>query len=52
MQFHIHFFFKLGPLVVFESILSVQGDEVSKLNDMIVVVKDLRNFEFKLILVD
>ena len=36
----------------FESILSVHGDEVSMLNDMIVVVEDLRNVEFNLILVD
>ena len=43
---------KLGPLVAFESILSVHGDEVSMLNDMIVVVEDLRNVEFNLILVD
>ena len=52
----IYFFFqvctKLGPLVAFESILSVHGDEVSMLNDMIVVVEDLRNVEFNLILVD
>jgi hypothetical protein len=43
---------KLGPLVAFESILSVHGDEISMLNDMIVVVEDLRNVEFNLILVD
>ena len=38
--------------MAFESILSVHGDEVSMLNDMIVVVEDLRNVEFNLILVD
>ena len=32
--------------MAFESILSVHGDEVSMLNDMIVVVEDLRNVEF------
>ena len=38
--------------MAFESILSVHGDEISMLNDMIVVVEDLRNVEFNLILVD
>ena len=56
IDIYFYFYFqvctKLGPLVAFESILSVHGDEVSMLNDMIVVVEDLRNVEFNLILVD
>ena len=42
----------LGPLVCFESLLSVHKDEMTMFNDMIVVVEDLRNVEFNLILVD
>ena len=43
---------KLGPLVCFESLLNSYGDENSMINDMIVVIEDLRNVEFNLILVD
>ena len=43
---------QLGPLVSFESLLSLYGGEISMFNDMIVVVEDLRNVEFNLILVD
>ena len=42
----------IGPLVAFESLLSIHGDESMMFNDMIVVVEDLRNVEFNLILVD
>ena len=41
-----------GPLVCFESLLSLYGGETPMFNDMIVVVEDLRNVEFNLILVD
>jgi len=43
---------EIGPLVAFESLLSLNGDEDMMFNDMIVVVEDLRNVEFNLILVD
>ena len=43
---------EIGPLVAFESLLSVHSDELMMFNDMIVVVEDLRNVEFNLILVD
>ena len=43
---------QLGPLVTFESLLSLYGGETAMFNDMIVVVEDLRNVEFNLILVD
>jgi inositol polyphosphate-4-phosphatase len=42
----------LGPLAYFESLLSLHGDETTMFNDMIVVIEDLRNVEFTLILVD
>ena len=43
---------QLGPLVCFESLLSVYGSEMMMFNDMIVAVEDLRNVEFTLIMVD
>lgn len=43
---------QLGPLVCFESLLSMHGEDVMIFNDMIVAVEDLRNVEFNLILVD
>merc|ERR1712045_135651 len=43
---------EIGPLVAFESLLSLNSDEDMMFNDMIVVVEDLRNVEFNLILVD
>ena len=43
---------QMGPLVCFESLLSLHGNEVAMFNDMIVVIEDLRNVEFNLILVD
>ena len=43
---------QLGPLVCFESLLSVYGNEMMMFNDMIVAVEDLRNVEFTLIPVD
>lgn len=43
---------QLGPLVAFESLLSVHAKELVMFNDMIVVIEDLRNVEFNLILVD
>lgn len=43
--------FSLGPLVSFESLLSLYGEDVAIFNDMIVAVEDLRNVEFSLIMV-
>ena len=48
----LHVCFQLGPLVCFESLLSLHGNETMMFNDMIVAVEDLRNVEFTLILVD
>ena len=42
----------LGPLVTFESLLSLHGEDVTIFNDMIVAVEDLRNVEFTLVIVD
>jgi hypothetical protein len=42
----------MGPLVSFEGLLSLHGEDVTIFNDMIVAVEDLRNVEFTLILVD
>ena len=42
----------LGPLVSFESLLSLHGEDVTIFNDMIVAVEDLRNVEFTLVIVD
>ena len=39
-------------MVSFESLLSLYGGETVMFNDMIVVIEDLRNVEFNLILVD
>jgi hypothetical protein len=41
-----------GPLVCFEGLLSLYGNEVKMFNDMIVAVEDLRSVEFTLILVE
>ena len=43
---------EIGPLMAFESLLSIHGEDSIMFNDMIVVVEDLRNVEFNLILVD
>ena len=42
----------IGPLVAFEGLLSLHGEDVAIFNDMIVAVEDLRSVEFCLILVD
>ena len=42
----------IGPLVSFESLLSLHGEDVTIFNDMIVAVEDLRNVEFTLVVVD
>lgn len=42
----------IGPLISFEGLLSLHGEDVAIFNDMIVAVEDLRNVEFTLILVD
>ncbi|XP_023330385.1 type II inositol 3,4-bisphosphate 4-phosphatase [Eurytemora carolleeae] len=43
---------KLGPLVTFEGLLSLHGEDVTIINDMIVAVEDLRSVEFTLVLVE
>ncbi len=43
---------QLGPLACFESLLSMNGEDVTIFNDMIVAIEDLRNVEFSLIMVD
>jgi inositol polyphosphate-4-phosphatase len=43
---------QLGPIVAFEGLVSMHGEDVSMFNDMIVAVEDLRNVEFSLIMVD
>jgi len=43
---------KLGPLVLFEGLLSMHGEDITIFNDMIVVVEDLRSVEFTLILAE
>lgn len=42
----------LGPLVSFEGLLSLHGEDVTIVNDMIVAVEDLRSVEFALVLVE
>jgi len=48
----IHMLTELGPLVYFEGLLSLHGEDVTILNDMIVAVEDLRSVEFTLVLVE
>ncbi|XP_059080345.1 inositol polyphosphate-4-phosphatase type I A-like isoform X1 [Tigriopus californicus] len=48
----LHICAHLGPLVAFESLVTIHGDETAMFNDMVVAVEDLRNVEFTLILVD
>jgi len=42
----------IGPLVCFEGLLSLHGEDVTIINDMIVAIEDLRSVEFTLILVE
>jgi len=48
----IRMLIELGPLVYFEGLLSLHGEDVTILNDMIVAVEDLRSVEFTLVLVE
>ena len=43
---------QIGPLVCFEGLLSMHGEDVPIYNDMIVAVEDLRAVEFTLVLVE
>ena len=43
---------QIGPLVCFEGLLSMHGEDVTIYNDMIVAIEDLRSVEFTLILVE
>jgi len=43
---------QIGPLVCFEGLLSMHGEDVTIINDMIVAIEDLRTVEFTLILVE
>merc|ERR550517_1946088 len=43
---------QIGPLVCFEGLLSMHGEDVTVYNDMIVAVEDLRAVEFTLVKVD
>ena len=43
---------QIGPLVSFEGLLSMHGEDVTIYNDMIVAVEDLRAVQFTLILVE
>ena len=43
---------QIGPLVCFEGLLSMHGEDVTIYNDMIVAIEDLRAVEFTLILVE
>jgi len=40
---------QIGPLVCFEGLLSMHGDDVTTYNDMIVAIEDLRTVEFSLV---
>ena len=42
----------IGPLVCFEGLLSMHGEDVTIINDMIVAIEDLRCVEFTLVLVE
>ena len=42
----------IGPLVCFEGLLSMHGEDVTIYNDMMVAVEDLRAVEFTLVLVE
>ena len=43
---------QIGPLVCFEGLLSMHGEDVPIYNDMIVAVEDLRSVEFTLVMVE
>jgi len=43
---------QIGPLVCFEGLLSMHGEDVTVYNDMIVAVEDLRAVEFTLVKVE
>ena len=43
---------QIGPLVCFEGLLSMHGEDVTIYNDMIVAIEDLRSVEFNLVKVD
>ena len=43
---------QIGPLVCFEGLLSMHGEDVTIYNDMIVAIEDLRSVEFTLVLVE
>ena len=43
---------QIGPLVCFEGLLSMHGDDVTIYNDMIVAIEDLRAVEFTLVRVE
>jgi len=40
---------QIGPLVCFEGLLSMHGEDVTIYNDMIVAIEDLRSVEFSLV---
>ena len=42
----------LGPVVCFEGLLSMHGEDVTTFNDMIVAIEDLRAVEFGLVVVE
>ena len=43
---------QIGPLVCFEGLLSMHGEDVTIYNDMIVAIEDLRSVEFNLVKVE
>ena len=43
---------QIGPLVCFEGLLSMHGEDVTIYNDMIVAIEDLRTVEFTLVKVE